>query len=1071
MKTFRYINLFLILIFTILISNLGFAAPDVSIGYGAPGIYEGEWGGFSFDIINSEESSEGINKVEIELNGFSDGNVTGITDDSDFIDWVYNVVAIDEDSTLLIIEPNDGVQPIQPGGRIHVILDLEAANVNQEETFQQRVRTYGSITNEASENIARFTILNDENPPNAFLDMGEGFVNPDRDYWISLNIQDLESGFDDTQSILGRYSNTANLQNNGNVDGIFQLECTDKVCYSFFNFSEFPENKRYFNFRIANLEDKAGNVLDQGNDFVYHLYIDRDNPEIKQLNTFSYVGQELLNTMIFSFSLDDDSLDARGFDTGVFCNLFVDGDRVNGFTTSENRVTSDNQDLSYLPGRYVNDTAEIFWYVSCNDAAGHETISTNSSFILDTAPLDVTFDPGNGTQFREGDNINGYFMYRLGFDINGNLDTSGIDAANSFIYRYQNGELVENIQVWDYMNTNRISPSDEGGYIGYFNVGNTNNPNHWLPGEHRIVFSLIDRAGNLIEEEVFYYVDGDIPRITLGNNASLGDVVENELISVGFSRFNRSVFGKDENMMKVFAFSVNDKTDNELNCRLKTDGEINGVFNLMETPKNGERNVISPELYLDFPEEKIYSFNWDVECQDDAGNRGDSGNPRLIRIDAAKPKIDLSNSPEDKSLLNSRELVINYEVTDNTNNLVGCNLVVFDTTNNEFVGEVSMNFDDENLGNYEGEFKYNFPVRDGEYLWDVICNDAVGNYANNARRIIVNTPGPNADLRIENNRTQSELKNGLIYFEQDTDNLDIFWAFTDNDGLNESSATIQVGSEKGNEIYYKNESSVNGQTTIGLLNFNLTEGNKFYLQGYVAASDGDTPEDAYKFFLVQDTLAPIVDQNSLSPTNGQQFSSGTTSVNLSFSLNEPSYCSYVQNTAELDINSFNWENGILFSNEALSYHTTNITGSSGNSYLYYFRCSDEYENIGSVFNTSFSVASQFQDNGNTNNNGGGGGGRDDDIVNTPNVPANNPVVIPRTPVINPPETPVENPVTNENPTNENPIVDNTPSVGFLTQTGRIVRNVGTSKPAVAVYVVGLLGGLAYAGTYLFRKFW
>src|SRR3990167_4864710 len=91
MKTFRYINLFLILIFTILISNLGFAAPDVSIGYGAPGIYEGEWGGFSFDIINSEESSEGINKVEIELNGFSDGNVTGITDDSDFINPIYKI--------------------------------------------------------------------------------------------------------------------------------------------------------------------------------------------------------------------------------------------------------------------------------------------------------------------------------------------------------------------------------------------------------------------------------------------------------------------------------------------------------------------------------------------------------------------------------------------------------------------------------------------------------------------------------------------------------------------------------------------------------------------------------------------------------------------------------------------------------------------------------------------------------------------------------------------------------------------------------------------------------------------
>lgn len=99
-----------------------------------------------------------------------------------------------------------------------------------------------------------------------------------------------------------------------------------------------------------------------------------------------------------------------------------------------------------------------------------------------------------------------------------------------------------------------------------------------------------------------------------------------------------------------------------------------------------------------------------------------------------------------------------------------------------------------------------------------------------------------------------------------------------------------------------------------------------------------------------DTTAPII--SSISPASGVELNSGTTSLSLSFSTNEVSECRYSNNSSH----SFN-QMTKMNSTESQS-HSHDISGlSDGNTYNYYFMCTDTSSNISNKLIYSFSVKS------------------------------------------------------------------------------------------------------------------
>ncbi|MBN1792889.1 PGF-pre-PGF domain-containing protein [Candidatus Woesearchaeota archaeon] len=167
---------------------------------------------------------------------------------------------------------------------------------------------------------------------------------------------------------------------------------------------------------------------------------------------------------------------------------------------------------------------------------------------------------------------------------------------------------------------------------------------------------------------------------------------------------------------------------------------------------------------------------------------------------------------------------------------------------------------------------------------------------------------------------------------------------------------VSINATGNNTVWFMNASGQN-ETYAGATTTTFTSDGSKTLIAY--ANDSYNNVRSSTVYPVIDTSAPNV--TATSPSGSQ--SSSTTSVTLSATTDENATCKY--DTADIAYENMTYS----FTGNATS-HTASKSVSSGSSYTYYVRCTDEYNHsMNSSSTISFSVATATVGGG-----GGGGGG-------------------------------------------------------------------------------------------------
>lgn len=125
-------------------------------------------------------------------------------------------------------------------------------------------------------------------------------------------------------------------------------------------------------------------------------------------------------------------------------------------------------------------------------------------------------------------------------------------------------------------------------------------------------------------------------------------------------------------------------------------------------------------------------------------------------------------------------------------------------------------------------------------------------------------------------------------------------------------------------------------------------------------------------FTVLDITSPTI--SIISPLNGTTLSAGTTASWMNISTDETAVCRY-----NMTNSTFDFSNGINFTNTNSMNHSFYYSGLSAGSYSLYYKCNDSYGNINGIsaahtFSISSSSSGGTGDGGSGGGGGGGGGG-------------------------------------------------------------------------------------------------
>jgi hypothetical protein len=161
----------------------------------------------------------------------------------------------------------------------------------------------------------------------------------------------------------------------------------------------------------------------------------------------------------------------------------------------------------------------------------------------------------------------------------------------------------------------------------------------------------------------------------------------------------------------IFNFTAEDPVAEILNCSLILDESVNQT-------NSSVLNGTVTEFVIDSIGDREY--NWSINCTDYVGNKNASETRSFI-IDTIFPVIDL-NYPSNNSLLNNTNVVFNY--TPNDDNLDSCELW------GNWTGWHLNDTDTSVNSGVMSSFIKN--INNGQYFWNIRCNDSAGNVAFNS---------------------------------------------------------------------------------------------------------------------------------------------------------------------------------------------------------------------------------------------------------------------------------------------------------------------------------------------------
>jgi len=266
----------------------------------------------------------------------------------------------------------------------------------------------------------------------------------------------------------------------------------------------------------------------------------------------------------------------------------------------------------------------------------------------------------------------------------------------------------------------------------------------------------------------------------------------------------------------TLTYNVSDDTDALLNCNLWTNVTSTWQVSSSKTTPNGSTDSFT---LLGLPDG---TYIWNVECIDDVGNAAFAPNNWTYIVnttipDTNTPAVTLI-SPSDGETINSPNVTVVWNVTDNVDLLLDCE--VYSNTSGAWQVDYTISVPNASSGSYTFT---NLPQ--GTYIWNVKCIDDAGNaaFADQNWSFTVAIVAPNQPPQITLNLPED---NAVFYVQ------DINFNFTATDDYN---TTLSCSIYLDGNLNQTNDSVQNGTLT----NF-LIEGISYGThQWYVNCSDGE----------------------------------------------------------------------------------------------------------------------------------------------------------------------------------------------------------------------------------------
>lgn len=346
------------------------------------------------------------------------------------------------------------------------------------------------------------------------------------------------------------------------------------------------------------------------------------------------------------------------------CSLYLNDSYNTSNTNSLNDTSADDSQTNNIT-LWLAEGGYI-WNITCTDEAGNENTASMGNYTITvdtTAPASFSFIAP--TPDNDTNLSQDNYFTNITFTESGvGLDTCLLELTNA-------------------SGTVNYTMSKENATTCYFNVTSQS--------DYREYFYVYanDTAGNLGRSDARFITLDTAPPYAVTHISPVNDTNSSSRII----EFNFTVLDA--------IFSIG------MNCSLY----LNDSYNTSNTQvqNNTESNIT-----VNMGSDGVWL--WNISCADPLGNENTTEDNRTITVDTTKPDITL-NAPDDNNVTTDNYIEFNFTPTDNLAPVLNCSIYFNETIKQS---NSSIIPGQENIFNVTS-------IADGDYTWNITCNDSAGN--------------------------------------------------------------------------------------------------------------------------------------------------------------------------------------------------------------------------------------------------------------------------------------------------------------------------------------------------------
>ena len=497
----------ILLVMIILLAAVIEAKNNPKINYIIPEeVYESTVNNMTFNVANQKSACDSsINYMLFDLGSMSAGSYI-----NNFTDWSF-IMSNDKKN----VEYSTSASSLSCGLNTgeEVSFEIIAPLVSSDTNYEVEVTTKDKVDDSQKAKI-KIKVLDDSLTPRILSIYPLTYsIIPNENVDINFQFEEEESGFVKSSPFIQYDDNNDEYQVSGSTVSNLSLDCNDDLLCS--SDSLDPSNLigRFIDFRLNNASDIAGNVIDQGTSFPYHLFVDKEAPVVNIVYPNDNFKTNNNSLPVDYVASDDSFIASSEFDPYLQCEVVLDDSSI----VSIPKVLNNTDNNINIALNDVDD-GNHKWNVECTDKAGYLSSYSSRLFSVDRKGPNIIFIASNGS----------------------------ILSDSSAFFLLVSDSLNDLDNVWYSYNSSSSDISLEPLFAGIYTI-----PTNLSDGTYDFIVSANDSFNNINSSSITIIVDTIPPVI--------------DSMTANGSVFNKSV---------LLSYSVSDNHASSVSCDFSIDNDV-----------------------------------------------------------------------------------------------------------------------------------------------------------------------------------------------------------------------------------------------------------------------------------------------------------------------------------------------------------------------------------------------------------------------------------------------------------------------------------------------------------------